>query len=83
MWTSHPLCKDAVKQAWECRSTRSRAYQLRNKLSNVRKTILIWNKEFFGRVEQDINHKKKNKLKGFKIPFTTWMLKRRMSLGKT
>ena len=65
MWTSHPLCKDAVKQAWECRSTKSRAYQLRNKLSNVRKTILIWNKEFFGRVEQDINHKKKKQLKRF------------------
>ena len=58
MWTSHPLCKDVVKQAWEYRSTRSRAYQLRSKLSNVRKTFLIWNKEFFGRVEQDINHKK-------------------------
>ena len=58
MWTSHPLCKDAVKQAWDYRSIRSRAYQLRNKLSNVRKTFLIWNKEVFGRVEQDINHKK-------------------------
>ena len=58
MWTSHPLCKDAVKQAWDYRSIRSRACQLRNKLSNVRKTFLIWNKEVFGRVEQDINHKK-------------------------
>ena len=47
MWLLHPTCKSVVQKAWHCYPTRSRALQLRNKLSNVRKEFTVWNKEVF------------------------------------
>ena len=57
MWISHPTCHDLIKQSWNLISSGSRAAQLRNKLSNVRKNILEWNRRVFGRVETEIQEK--------------------------
>ena len=46
-----------MKEIWSVRTTRSRAYQFRTKLSNVRRAFYTWNKEVFGRLEHDIAHK--------------------------
>ncbi|XP_030924699.1 uncharacterized protein LOC115951678 [Quercus lobata] len=49
--------KNVVKEAWSVRTTGSRAYQFRTKLSNVGRAFYTWNKEVFGRLEHDIAHK--------------------------
>ena len=58
MWLLHPSCKSVVQKAWHCQITGSRAFQLSNKLSSVKKEFLVWNKEVFGRLEQEIHQKK-------------------------
>nr|POE55350.1 hypothetical protein CFP56_60122 [Quercus suber] len=58
MWISHSTCHDLIKQSWNLNLSGSRAAQLRNKLSNVRKNILEWNRRVFGRVETEIQEKK-------------------------
>ena len=57
MWTSHPNCKDMIRQAWEIQTKGSRAAQLFTKLSNVRKEAIKWNKLVFGRLDNDIKQK--------------------------
>lgn len=57
MLLTHAGCKDMVHQAWELHSTRSKANQMRNKLVNVKKLALEWNRTFFGKVEVDIRMK--------------------------
>lgn len=54
----HPSCKSVVQRAWHCYLTGSRAMQLRNKLSNIRKEFTLWNKEVFGKLEHEIHQKK-------------------------
>lgn len=54
MWTTHPTCENVVQQAWSIHTSGSRAYQLENKLSNVRKDFVQWNKQVFGKVEKEI-----------------------------
>ena len=62
MWLSHPSCKSVVQKAWHNRVKGSRAFQLRHKLINVRDEFQVWNKEVFGKVENEI-HMKQNQLK--------------------
>ena len=54
MWVTHPTCHDLIKQSWNFNSHGSRTAQLRNKLSNVRKNTLEWNRVVFGRVDTEI-----------------------------
>ena len=44
-----------MHHAWELHSTGSRANQLRNKLINVKKKALEWNRNVFGKVEVEIS----------------------------
>ena len=62
MWPSHPSCKSVVQKAWHNQVKGSRAFQLRHKLINVRDEFQIWNKDVFGKVENEI-HLKQNQLK--------------------
>ena len=62
MWLSHPSCKSVVQKAWHNRVTGSCAFQLRHKLINVRDEFQVWNKEVFGKVENEI-HMIQNQLK--------------------
>ena len=57
MWLTHAGCKEMVQIAWGCQSTGSRAAQLRNKLLNVKFKALEWNKNVFGKVEDEIRRK--------------------------
>jgi len=57
MWMTHPSCLDVVQQAWSIHTVGSRAFQLKNKLSNVRRDFIKWNKEVFGKLEQEIQLK--------------------------
>ena len=54
MWMTHPTCKEVVQKAWNFKVVGSKAYQLKNKLSNVRKDLISWNKQVFGKVENEI-----------------------------
>lgn len=57
MWITHPTCKDMVQHAWDIHTKGSRAFQLKNKLSNVGKEVFGQNKKVFGRVECEIKLK--------------------------
>ena len=57
MWLTHPTCKDMILQAWNLHIKGSRAAQLNNKLSNVKREAINWNKLVFGRVDLDIRKK--------------------------
>lgn len=57
MWMTHPSCSNVVQQAWSIHTVGSRAFQQENKLSNVRRDFITWNKEVFGKVEQEIHLK--------------------------
>ena len=57
MWLTYVGCKEVVQTAWGCRSTGSRVAQLRNKLLNVKYKALEWNKNVFGKVEDEIRRK--------------------------
>lgn len=54
MWMTHSKCKEVVQAAWNFSVVGSRAYQLKTKLSNSRKEFIKWNKQVFGRMENDI-----------------------------
>ena len=54
MWMTHLTCKEVVQKAWNFKVVGSKAYQLKNKLSNVRKDLISWNKQVFGKVENEI-----------------------------
>lgn len=57
MWLNHPTCKDMIQQAWRLHTNGSRAAQLINKLSNVRKKATNWNRPGFGKVYNEIKRK--------------------------
>ena len=57
MWLNHPTCKDMIYQAWRLHTKGSRATQLNNKLLNVRKEAINWNKLDFGKVDSEIKRK--------------------------
>lgn len=57
MWLTHSSCREMIQQAWNVQSHGSRVAQLRNKISNVKKTTLEWHREVFGRVENEIKLK--------------------------
>lgn len=57
MWINHPSCKDMVRQAWNLHTKGSRGAQLKNKLANVKREVIGWNKYVFGRVELEIKKK--------------------------
>jgi len=46
-----------IQQAWDVQSHGSRVVRLRNKILNVRRTALKWNREVFGKVENCIRMK--------------------------
>ena len=46
-----------VQKAWNFQVVGSRAYQPKNKLSSVRKNLISWNKQVFGKVKNDIRLK--------------------------
>lgn len=54
MWMTHSKCKEVVQVAWNFSVVGFRAYRLKTKLSNLRKEFIRWNKQVFGRVENDI-----------------------------
>lgn len=51
---THSKCKEVVQAAWNFSVVGSRAYQLKTRLSNLRKEFIKWNKQVFGRMENDI-----------------------------
>nr|POE64791.1 hypothetical protein CFP56_75006 [Quercus suber] len=55
MWITHPSCKEVVQRAWGSSTHGSRAYQLMHKVYSVRKEFVHWNRNVFGRIEQEIN----------------------------
>ena len=57
MWINHPSCKDMIHQAWNLHTKGSRGAQLNNKLANVKKEAIGWNKSVFGKVELEIKKK--------------------------
>ena len=57
MWLTHPGCREMIQQAWDVQSHGSRAVRLRNKILNVRRIALKWNREVFGKVENCIKMK--------------------------
>ena len=57
MWIIHSTCQDMIQQSRDLQTHGSRATQLRNKFSNVKKKALEWNKLVFGRVENEIKLK--------------------------
>lgn len=48
MWTTHPSCKEVIQKVWNNKSYGTRAYQLQNKMSRIKKDFIQWNKEVFG-----------------------------------
>ena len=46
-----------IHQVWRLHTKGSRATQLSNKLSNVRKEAINWNKSDFGKVDSEIKRK--------------------------
>ncbi|KAF3968914.1 hypothetical protein CMV_007252 [Castanea mollissima] len=61
MWITHTDCKGMVRKAWDFHTQGSRAEQLKNRLSNVRRVALDWNRNVFGRAETEI-WRKQNQL---------------------
>ena len=60
MWINHDECHNVVQNAWRVVTNGSRAFQLQNKLTNVRKQFIEWNRRrVFGRVEKEIRAKQK------------------------
>lgn len=57
VWLTHSSCREMIQRAWNVQSHGSRAAQLRNKISNVKETTLEWNREVFGKVENEIKLK--------------------------
>ncbi|KAK4591270.1 hypothetical protein RGQ29_021459 [Quercus rubra] len=55
MWLTHRSCKEVVQRAWGSSTYGSRAYQLMHKVYSVRKAFVQWNKNVFGRIEQELN----------------------------
>lgn len=46
-----------IRQAWNLHTKGSRGAQLKNKLANVKREVIGWNKHVFGRVELEIKKK--------------------------
>ena len=46
-----------IRQAWNLHTKGSRGAQLNNKLANVKKEAIGWNKSVFGKVELEIKKK--------------------------
>ena len=57
MWINHPYCNDMILQAWNLHTKGSRGAQLNNKLANVKKEAIGWNKFVFGRAYLEIKKK--------------------------
>lgn len=57
MWFTHPSWKEVVQKAQDFHTSGSRAFQFKNKISNLRSMFLKWNKDTFGKVENDIFQK--------------------------
>ena len=57
MWINHPSYKETSRQAWNLYTKGSRGAQLNNKLANVKREAIGWNKSVFGRVELEIKKK--------------------------
>ena len=59
MWLTHDGCKTLIQNAWSFYSQGSRAFQLQQKLKNVRKELCSWNKKVFGKVDKEKREKQK------------------------
>lgn len=54
MWLAHMDCKKVVEDAWKTHLVGSRAFKLQQKIINVKRKFLSWNKTVFGRVDRGI-----------------------------
>ncbi|OMO74062.1 hypothetical protein COLO4_26732 [Corchorus olitorius] len=48
MWTTHPQCKEVIKEAWNGEVQGSPPFKLTRKVKFVREKLKRWNKEVFG-----------------------------------
>ena len=57
MSINHNEFHNVVQNAWGVVTNGSKAFQLQNKLANVRKQFIEWNRRVFGRVQKEIRVK--------------------------
>ena len=57
MWLTHVDCKSVAQHAWNTRTQGSRAYILQQKIKNVWRQFINWNRDTFGRVDRELKEK--------------------------
>ena len=59
MWLTHVECKTMAQHAWTTHTQGPRAYRLQQKIKNVRRKFINWNRNTFGRVVRDLKEKQR------------------------
>lgn len=59
-WMKHDQCVGLIQECWNTRIRGSPAFTFTKKLSNVKYTLRLWNKNVFGHIKTNIDKIKKN-----------------------